>query len=64
MVARAGYHVDNAAAFWQRLATQYPGSVPNGHTAIHPATAARMAVIQKTISDIDAKQAVGTPLIP
>lgn len=64
MVARAGYNVDNAAAFWQRLATQYPGSVPNGHTAIHPATAARTAIIQKTISDIDAKQAGGTPLIP
>lgn len=64
MVARAGYKVDNAAAFWQRLATQYPSSVPNGYTAIHPDTSARMAVIQRTITDIDARQAVGTPLTP
>jgi len=64
MVARAGYKVDNAAAFWQRLATQYPSSVPNGYTAIHPDTSARMAMIQRTITDIDAKQAVGTTLTP
>lgn len=64
MVARAGYKVDNASAFWQRLANQYPGNVPNGHTAIHPATSARLNMIQKTIAEIDAKQAAGAALTP
>lgn len=64
MVARAGYKVDDAAAFWQRLASQYPVSVPNGHTAIHPATSARLEMIQKTIAEINAKQAVGAALTP
>ena len=64
MVARAGYKVDNATAFWQRLANQYPGSVLNGHTAIHPATSARLDMIQKTIGEIDAKQAAGAALTP
>ncbi|MGS0740487.1 M48 family metalloprotease [Glaciimonas sp. GG7] len=64
MVARAGYKIDNAAVFWQRLATQYPVNVPNGHTAIHPATSARLAIIQKTVIEIDAKQAVGATLTP
>jgi predicted Zn-dependent protease len=36
MVARAGYSVEGAHAFWQRLATQYPASVLNGYTANHP----------------------------
>ncbi|MDP5008680.1 MAG: M48 family metalloprotease [Glaciimonas sp.] len=64
MVARAGYGVNNAATFWQRLSTQYPVSVPNGHTAIHPATAARLMAIQNTITEIDIKQAAGTTLTP
>ncbi|WP_240162275.1 M48 family metalloprotease [Glaciimonas sp. PAMC28666] len=64
MVARAGYKVDNASAFWQRLANQYPVNVPNGHTAIHPATSARLDMIQKTIAEIDAKQAAGAALTP
>lgn len=64
MVARAGYTIDHATVFWQRLATQYPATVTNGHTAIHPATAPRLAAIQKTISEIQAKQAQGAPLVP
>ncbi|KAF3998472.1 M48 family metallopeptidase [Glaciimonas immobilis] len=64
MVARAGYKIDTAAAFWQRLATQYPVNVTNGHTAIHPSTSARMDLIQKTIAEINAKQAIGGNLMP
>lgn len=64
MAARAGYKVDNAAAFWQRLASDYPSNVPNGHTAIHPAKSARLEIIQKTVTDIEAKQAIGSALIP
>ena len=64
MAARAGYPIDGASAFWQRLATQYPASVPNGYTAIHPATAARLAAIDKAGADIHAKQEAKKALLP
>ena len=64
MVARAGYSVDNAHAFWQRLATQYPATVLNGYTATHPAVSYRLTVIDKTIAEIKAKQAAKKPLVP
>ncbi len=64
MVARAGYKVDDASAFWQRLANQYPASVLNGYTAIHPATTYRIAAIEQTVSAIEAKQASGRTILP
>jgi hypothetical protein len=64
MAARAGYSIDGALAFWQRLASQYPATVPNGYTAIHPATAYRLSVIGKTIAEIKAKRAARKPLLP
>ncbi|MDB5838689.1 MAG: hypothetical protein JWQ23_641 [Herminiimonas sp.] len=64
MVARAGYDVDQALRFWERLATQYPASVLNGYTAIHPATAYRLAVMDKIVVDLKAKQARKQPLLP
>ncbi len=64
MVARAGYNMDRAHAFWQRLATQYPPTVLNGYTAHHPATTYRLNVIDKTIAEIKAKQASRRPLLP
>ncbi|WP_211452097.1 M48 family metallopeptidase [Collimonas antrihumi] len=64
MVARAGYKVDDAAAFWQRLATSYPASALNGYTAIHPGTDYRLSAIQKAVSDIQAKQATNAAVLP
>jgi hypothetical protein len=64
MVARAGYSVDNARAFWQRLATQYPATVLNGYTATHPAVSYRLGVIDKTVVEIRGKQAAKKPLVP
>lgn len=64
MVARAGYSIDNALPFWQRLATQFPAGVLNGYTAIHPATAARLSTVEKTILEIKAKLVEQKPLIP
>jgi hypothetical protein len=64
MVARAGYSVDNAHAFWQRLATQYPATVLNGYTATHPAVSYRLGVIDKTITEIKGKQVAKKPLVP
>lgn len=64
LLVRAGYNVERAKPFWQRLATQYPASVLNGHTANHPATAFRLAAIDKTVAEIKAKQAAKKPLLP
>lgn len=64
MVARAGYRYDDAARFWQRLASEQPASVLNGYTHNHPATAYRIGVIEKIIPEIKAKQANKQPLFP
>ncbi|MGB7478860.1 MAG: M48 family metallopeptidase, partial [Burkholderiaceae bacterium] len=64
MAARAGYPLDQAAGFWQRLATRYPPTVANGYTAIHPSTATQLPTIEKTVAEIKAKQAAGKPLVP
>ncbi len=64
MLARAGYNLDGEPAFWQRLATQYPASILNGYTALHPSTDYRLAMIGKVTQIIKAKQAAGAPLIP
>ncbi|HEY4074585.1 MAG TPA: M48 family metallopeptidase [Herbaspirillum sp.] len=64
MLVRAGYSIDNAPRFWRRLAAQYPVSVPNGYTAIHPSTAYRLAMIGKVTQIINAKKAAGKPLMP
>lgn len=64
MLVRAGYSIDGYAAFWQRLASQYPVNVPNGYTALHPATAYRMTMIDRSTQTLRAKQAAGKPLTP
>lgn len=64
LLARAGYNIEHAHAFWQRLAAQYPPSVLNGYTAIHPATNYRLGVIDKTVAEIKAKQRARRPLLP
>ena len=64
LLARAGYNIDQAGAFWQRLASQYPATVLNGHTANHPATTYRIAAIDKAVAEIKAKRAGGKPLLP
>ncbi|NRR30122.1 M48 family metalloprotease [Oxalobacteraceae bacterium] len=64
MLARAGYNVEHAHGFWQRLANQYPASVLNGYTNTHPSVNYRLAVINKTVADIKAKQAAKKPLVP
>jgi len=64
MLARAGYSIDNVPQFWQRLAAQYPQSVPNGYTALHPSTTYRLAMIGKVSQIIKAKKAANKPLLP
>jgi hypothetical protein len=64
MIARAGYGIDNAPRFWERLAAQYPASVLNGYTAIHPATAYRLSIMEKAVMEVKGKQAARKPLLP
>jgi hypothetical protein len=64
LLARAGYNIDQAARFWQRLASQHPATVSNGHTANHPATAYRIAAINKAVAEVKAKRASGKALLP
>jgi len=64
MLARAGYNISNAHGFWQRLSGQYPATVLNGYTAIHPSVSARLAAMDRSVSEIKAKQASKRPLLP
>lgn len=64
MLARAGYNIDNAIPFWQRMASQYPATMMSTYTALHPATSYRITAMGKTINDIKAKRAERKPLLP
>lgn len=64
LLVRAGYKIDNTSRFWQNLAAKHPATVLNGYTANHPATAFRVAAIEKTKAGLYAKQAAGKPLLP
>jgi len=64
MVTRAGYNIENAPMFWQRLATQYPVTQTNSYTAIHPNTTARITTMEKIIPEIKIKRAQKTVLRP
>jgi hypothetical protein len=64
MVARAGYSVDGAPRFWQRLAQEYPATVLNGYTAIHPMTKNRLSAMDKSLAELKSKEATGKPLMP
>lgn len=64
MLARAGYSVDGAYRFWQRLAAQHPATELNGYTALHPATDYRLTVMEKIVMDVKARVAGRQPLLP
>ncbi|MEN3294632.1 MAG: hypothetical protein V7642_3885 [Burkholderiales bacterium] len=64
MLARAGYNIDSVVPFWQRLAAQYPATMSNGYTAMHPDTARRIAAMQRTVADIKSKKAANRDLMP
>ena len=64
LVARAGYDVDDAQAFWKRLAETYPPSVLNGYNANHPALNVQLAAIGKAQAEIKAKRGAKRALLP
>ncbi|HEU4375508.1 MAG TPA: M48 family metallopeptidase, partial [Telluria sp.] len=64
LLARANYNIDGDAPFWKRLASTHPVTVLNGYVANHPATAFRVAAIEKAVAEVKAKQAAKKPLVP
>jgi predicted Zn-dependent protease len=64
LLARAGYPVDSALAFWERIASQYPATNLTAYTALHPATSYRRDAMKKTAADIKRKQTLHKPLMP
>jgi hypothetical protein len=64
LIARAGYRIDGAPAFWQRMSDQHPATELNGYTALHPMNTRRFFTLDKTVSEIKSKQAAKRPLVP
>lgn len=64
LLARAGYNLDNVVPFWQRMAKEHPASKLTSYTALHPATAYRVRIMEKTLREVKAKQAAKKPLRP
>lgn len=64
MLARAGYPIERYNSFWQRLSAQYPSTVLNGYTAIHPNLGQRVVFNDKVVAEIRAKQAAKKRLVP
>jgi hypothetical protein len=64
LVARANYNMDDAAPFVKRLASTHPATVLNGYVANHPATAFRVAAIEKSVAEVKAKKDGKKPLLP
>jgi hypothetical protein len=62
VMARAGYAIGNAPAFWRRMAVENPGGI--SHTSTHPATNDRFVALQAAIAEIEGKRAAGLPLVP
>ena len=64
MLARAGYNIDGAPAFWQRMATQYPPTILTAYTALHPSTAQRIQAMEATIKELRTRRTERKPLLP
>ncbi|HEY0844407.1 MAG TPA: peptidase M48 [Noviherbaspirillum sp.] len=62
MVARAGFPVEGAFRFWQRLAATYPANVPDSHTSLHPSVDVRLDAVRRAIDAIDLKRMDDDPL--
>jgi hypothetical protein len=58
LMARAGFDIDVAPAYWERIASQAGGD------ATHASAHERRAITQAIVDDIKGKQQRGEPLIP
>jgi hypothetical protein len=64
MMARAGFDIDGAPEFWRRIAAEYPESIKDSLSALHPASPYRFVLLKQTIAEIKEKRAKGEPLVP
>jgi len=62
ILARAGYRIDDAPMFWRVMSQANPDSIYIQST--HPTNPSRTLQMEKTVSEIRAKQRAGLPLIP
>ncbi|MSR16075.1 MAG: hypothetical protein EXR86_16310 [Gammaproteobacteria bacterium] len=62
ILARSGHSIRNAPSLWRRMATESPGSIK--FASSHPTTAERYIRLAAYITEIEAKQASGAPLLP
>lgn len=62
ILKRAGFSIEKAPNFWRRMAAVNPKGLYNRTT--HPTTPERFVGMQKTIAEINQKQAAGQPLLP
>ena len=63
-VARGGYDMSEAPAFWRRMGAEHPGSIKGSYNAMHPATSERFVQLEHTVKEILAKQESEEPLVP
>ncbi len=63
-VARSGYDMSEAPAFWRRMGAEHPGSIKGSYNATHPSTSERFVQLEQTVKEILAKQESGEPLAP
>lgn len=64
MLARAGLDTESAAAFWKRLAVEYPEENERTLLATHPMHTERFLRMEKAHREIVEKLEDGSPLIP
>lgn len=64
IMANANIPLEGTANFWRRMAIEHPASIETSHSASHPSTASRYLAIEKTITEIQRKQARNQPLLP
>lgn len=62
IIARAGFAIEDAPYFWRAMSEADPQGIYAEGT--HPSNPARFIAMNKTISEIRAKQQTGQPLIP
>ena len=62
--ARAGYDVSQAAAYWRRVAREFPVLVSENASYAHSGTATRAAALTRTVAEIQEKLRGGAPLVP
>lgn len=62
ILARAGYEYRNVPEFWRRMSVENPRAIYT--TTTHPSNSARFVHMNKTIAEIERKQANTLPLVP